>query len=216
VRPEIEAMVKSKGANGNEVELKGATFTMFVPPPLANLDPQGYAALDPALLRKVSATSRADLLGAVDRYYRAFTGRDGSLAPLATGCRRRENGIAASGNAQGGIIDPAMPGFRLYAADCAGELDAGFLARIARLRERRTLLVDERAGLVLDLAALDNPGSTLHVDMPRIGRVKVPDSCLAPWTDLHAQLFRIDAGQISHIEDLVRRVPYGQGSGWKA
>jgi hypothetical protein len=215
-RPEIEAVVRSQSAAGAEVELKGATFTMFVPPLLADLDPQGFAQVDQALLRKVRATPRADMLSAVDRCYQAFTARNASLAPLAADCRRRENGIAASGNPQGRIVDPAQPGFRLYARDCAGELDSGFLARLTRLRERRTMLVDERAGLVLDLATLDNPGAALHVDIPQIGRVKVPDSCLAPWTDLHAQLFRIDAGRISHIEDLVRRVPYGQGSGWKA
>jgi hypothetical protein len=215
-RPEIEAVVKSQTAAGAEVELKGATYTMFVPPLLANLDPAAFAQVDPALLRKAGRTSGADMRGAVDRYYQAFTARNGSLAPLAAGCRRRENGVAASGNPQGRSVDPEKPEFRLYASDCAGELDAGFLARLVQLRERRTLLLDERQGLVLDLALLDNPGSAVSVDIPRAGRVKVPDSCLVPWTDMHAQLFRIDAGRIAHIEGFVRRVPYGQGSGWKA
>jgi hypothetical protein len=156
------------------------------------------------------------MLGAVDRYFEAFARGQGSLAPLAEGCQRRENGIAASDNAAGPIVDPARPEFRLYARDCRGELDAGFLARLVRVRGRRTLLVDEQQGLVLDLALLDNPGSTREVELPQAGRLTVPDSCLAPWTDLHAQLFKIDAGRIAHIEGLVRRVPYGQGSGWQA
>ncbi|MFO1400336.1 MAG: hypothetical protein U1F06_07865 [Steroidobacteraceae bacterium] len=213
-RPEVEAVVKSHGDGGSEVELKGATYTMFVPPLLANLDPQGFAAPDPALSAKGNATPRAALLAAVEQYHEAFTARAGARAPLAAGCRRRENGVAASGNAQAPALDPAVPGFRLYAADCAGELDAGFLARVARLREHRTWLVDEAAGLVLDLATLDNPATTRAVEIPGTGRVQVPASCLAPWTDLHAQLFRIDGGRIRHIEDLVRRVPYGQGTGW--
>jgi hypothetical protein len=215
-RPEIEAVVRSQTAAGAEAELKGATYTMFVPPLLANLDPAAFAQVDPALLRKVGRTSAADMRGAVDRYYQAFTARNGLLAPLAAGCRRRENGVAASGNPQGRIVDPEKHEFRLYARDCAGELDAGFLARLVQLREQRTLLVDERQGLVLDLALMDNAGSAVSVDIPQAGRVKVPDSCLAPWTDMHAQLFRIDAGRIVHIEGFVRRVPYGQGSGWKA
>ncbi|MFO1402896.1 MAG: hypothetical protein U1F30_17090 [Steroidobacteraceae bacterium] len=215
-RPEIEAAVKSHGDGGSEVELKGATYTMFVPPLLANLDPQGFAAPDPALLGRGRATPRADMLAAVAQYHQAFTARDGAQAPLAAGCRRRENGVAASGNAAAKPLDPAVPGFRLYAADCAGELSAGFLARIARLRGHRSWLVDEAAGLVLDLAALDNPATARVVDIPGSGSVQVPASCLAPWTDLHAQLFRIDGGRIRHIEGLVRRVPYGQADGWTA
>jgi hypothetical protein len=215
-RPEIEAVIRRQSGTDAQVELKGATFSMFVPRLLADLDPAGFARPDPALLVRGGGTSRSDLLGAVDRYFEAFTRRNGSLAPLAASCRRRENGRAASDNPQGPIIDPARPGFRLHARDCRGELDAGFLARLVRLRERRTLLVDEEQGLVLDLALLDNPGSATEVELPRVGSLKVPDSCLAPWTDLHAQLFKIEAGRISHIEDLVRRVPYGQGSGWTA
>ena len=213
-RPEVEAVVKSHGDGGSEVELKGATYTMFVPPLLANLDPQGFAAPDPALTGTGRATPRAEMLAAVEQYHAAFSARAGARAPLAAGCRRRENGVAASDNVQAQPVDPAVPGFRLYARDCAGELDAGFLARVARLREHRTWLVDEAAGLVLDLATLDNPATTRAVEIPGAGRVQVPASCLAPWTDLHAQLFRIDGGRIRHIEDLVRRVPYGQGTGW--
>ena len=215
-RPEIEAVIRRHSGTDADVELKGATFSMFVPRLLADLDPAGFARPDPALLGRAGGSSRSDLLGAVDRYFEAFTRRDGSLAPLAGGCKRRENGIAASDNPQGPIIDPGRPEFRLYARDCRGELDAGFLARLVRLRERRTLLVDEEQGLVLDLALLDNPGSSTEVELPRVGSLKVPDSCLVPWTDLHAQLFKIEDGRISHIEDLVRRVPYGQRSGWKA
>ncbi|MCC7462942.1 MAG: hypothetical protein IT480_10840 [Gammaproteobacteria bacterium] len=213
-RPETEAVVKSRSDGGAEVELKGATYTMFVPPLLANVEPQGFARVDPALLASVRATPRAAMLDAVQRYYQAFTGRNGAAAPLAAGCRRRENGIAASDNAEAKAVDPAVPGFRLYGSDCAGELTAGFLARFTRLRGRRTWLVDEAAGLVLDLATLDNPATARSVEIPGYGAVKLPASCLAPWTDLHAAVFRVDAGRISHIETLVRRVPYGQGTGW--
>ena len=34
------------------------------------------------------------------------------------------------------------------------------------------------------------------------------------WSDLHAQLFKVEAGRITHVEELVRRVPYGRESGW--
>ena len=213
-RPEIEAVVRSTSAGGELVELKGATFSMFVPPLLANLDPGAFAQPDPALRRRGRATPRAALLEAVDHYWLAFSERDGARARFAPGCQRRENGVAASDSRDARPIDPANPAFRLYAGDCPTELSRGFLSRLATLREHRALLVDERQGLVLDLAGLDNPATTPSVEVPGFGVVQVPESCRAPWTDLHAQLFRIDAGRIAHIEGLVRRVPYGQGTGW--
>lgn len=214
-RPELAAAVIKRGDGEREVELKGATFTMFVPPLLANLDPDAFDQPDPALLRRTSARNKRDLIDAADRYFDAFVRRDDTLAPLADNCVRRENGIAANNNAQGPIIDPSHPKFRLYARDLADELNAGFLAGLTHLRQRRTLLADKSQGLVLDLALLDNPATNKKIKVAGVGEVAVPDSCLVPWTDMHAQLFKITSGRITHIEDLVRRLPYGQSSGWR-
>lgn len=214
-RPEFEATITRRDGQNADVELKGATFSMFVAPLLADLDPKAFPRPDAALTKSVSNASRADLLGAVDKYYDAFSAMDGASAPLAAGCKRRENGIAACDNAEGKVIDQDNA-FRLYARDLAGELSTGFLARLAKLRDRRTLLVDEKQGLVLDLALLDNPAAATTLEVPNVGRLKLPAFCTTPWTDLHAALFKIDGNRIAHIEDLVRRVPYGQESGWKA
>ena len=215
-RPEIEAAVSRRTSPDQEIELKGATFSMFVPPLLADLKPEGFSQLPAVLLKRPGRMSRPDLTGAVDRYFEAFTRKDATLAPLAEACARRENGSAANGNPEGPQIDPARPDYRLLARDCAGELDAGFLAGLTQVRERRSLLVDVEQGLVLDLALLDNQGAAATIEINGAGRLTVPGSCRSPWTDMHAQLFKIDDSRIVHIEDLVRRVPYGQGSGWKA
>ena len=215
-RPEVAAAVMRGGSGEQEVELKGATFTMFVPPLLADLDPDAFGQPAPALLQRMPARDRQSLTGAVDRYYDAFITRNASLAPLAADCVRRENGVPASHNTGGPQPDPSRPEFRLYAGDCAAELNAGFLAGLTRLRARRKLLVDRFQGLVLDLALLDNPARNKRVKVEGMGEVAVPDSCRAPWTDMHAQLFKIAAGRITYIEDLVRRLPYGQSHGWEA
>lgn len=212
-RPEFEATVTRRDGQNADIELKGATFTMFVARLLADLDPKAFPKPDAALTKAVSGATRANLLAAVDQYYRAFSEKNGALAPLAAGCKRRENGIDACNNPQGPAIDGE---FRLFSKDLAGELTTGFLARLAKLRGRRTMLVDEKQGLVLDLALIDNGAATTSLEVPGAGRLKLPSSCTAPWTDLHAALFKIDGGKIAFIEDLVRRVPYGQGSGWTA
>lgn len=215
-RPELAAAVIKSSNEEQEVELKGATFTMYVPPRLANVDPDAFERPAPALLRRSPARDRQSLTAAVNRYYDAFNTRDASLAPLAPDCVRRENGILASNNSNGPQPDPANPDFRLYAGTCAAELNAGFLAGLTRMRDRRTLLVDKAQGLVLDLTLLDNPARKSHVEVHGVGEIAVPASFLAPWTDMHAQLFKVNSGNITYIEDLVRRLPYGQASGWQA
>jgi len=215
-RPELAAAVIKSSNGEQDVELKGATFTMYVPPLLADLDPDAFGQPAPALLQRPPSADRNALKAAVDHYYDALITRDASLAPLAADCVRRENGVPASHNANGPQPDPSHPEFRLYAGDCAAELNGGFLAGLTHLRDRRSLLVDKAQGLVLDLALLDNPARNTHIKVAGVGEIAVPASCLAPWTDMHAQLFKISSGKITYIEDLVRRLPYGQASGWQA
>lgn len=210
---EIEAVIPRPELPAKTGGLRASVQTMYMAPPIADLNRDGFAQPAAALLRRTSAR-RSDLTAAVERYFEAFARKDGSLAPLAPGCIRRENGVPACNNAQGPLIDKSKPEFRLFARDIAAELTAGFLAGIVKLRSHRTLAVDESQGLVLDLAVLDNPGITKSVAIAGPGDIALPASLRTPWTDLHAQLFKVESGKITHIEDLVRRVPYGQKSPW--
>lgn len=210
---EMEAIVARPELPAKGAALSTATQTMFAPPLLADLDATAFAEPHPVLLRRAAA-SRRDLMAGVDGYFEAFVRRRGALAPLGPGCIRRENGHLACNNPDGPAVDESKPAFRLFARDCAGELDAGFLASLVTLRGRRSLVVDESRGLVLDLALLDNPATSTSTSVAGVGELAVPASFRAPWTDLHAQLFKLQGGKIAYIEGLVRRLPYGQASGW--
>ncbi len=212
---EVEAIISRPELPAKGAVLARSTQTMFMPPLTADLNPAGFDKPAPALTRPSSA-ARKDLTGAVERYFEAFVRKDASLAPLASGCIRRENGVMACKNSEGPVIDKSKPDFHLFARDCPGELNAGFLASLVKLRSRRTIVTDENQGLVLDLALLDNSGTAKSVTVAGTGDLSVPASFRTPWTDLHAQLFKVEAGRIAHIEGLVRRVPYGQKSGWEA
>jgi hypothetical protein len=67
----------------------------------------------------------------------------------------------------------------------------------------RNWLIDAELGLVLNLAFVDIAGT-----------VTTPAAFRTPSTDLHAQLIKVDGGEILMIEDIVRRVPYGLRSPW--
>ncbi len=133
--------------------------------------------------------------------------------PLADGCVRRENGVAASNNPDGPVVDPGRPEFGVFAGSCSRQLDLGYAAALSEVR-RRPLVVDTAAGMVLDLALFDYSGAVRTVAIEGMGQVAAAASFAAPITDIHAQLFKIDAGKIVRIEGAVRRVPYGQSSPW--
>ncbi len=78
------------------------------------------------------------------------------------------------------------------------------MATLTEVRGRRSLIVDTTQGLALDVLMRDNPATSRSA----------PAEFLAPWTDLHAQLFKVEAGRIAHVEELVKRLPYGRESGW--
>jgi len=210
---EIETVIARPEAPGGSGELAPATFTMFVPRLLSDLNRDGFDKPAAALLRRTSWASRNSLTGAVDEYFQAFSSMDSSLAPLAARCVRRENGNYLVMQQGMPVSNPEPP----TSPDNVTEwLNAGFLAGLTSVSERRTLLVDRKQGLVLELALLSNSAGKKMTSVNGVGEIRVPDTFLAPWTDLHVQLFKISSGKISYIEDLVRRVPYGQGSGWRA
>lgn len=209
---EIENIIVRPEKTGHWGKLAGATFTMFVPSLISDLNEYGFERPAAALLKRTGRASRQSLTAAVDAYFNAYSKRDSSLAPLARDCARRENGRFLV--MQKGIPTPVDKAMHDTAGNLKAWLNAGFLPELTSISQQRNLLVDRKQGLVLNLTLLNNAARNKTVNVKGAGKIPVPDTFLAPWTDLHAQLFKVDSGRITHIEDLVRRVPYGQGSGW--
>ncbi len=212
---EIETIIARPEAMGQRGELKAATNTMFQAPYLADVDQDAFEAV-PAVLQTAVPGERAAIERALENYHRAIARRDASLASFSDDCIRRENGINACDNPNGPQFSEAQPDLRFYAGDLATEINRGYLAQLTKAREHRTWVVDERQGLALDLCIFDNAAAATAVNLAGVGEAKVPRSFLTPWTDLHAALYKVEDGKIAHIEDLNRRVPYGQKSGWTA
>lgn len=181
-------------------------------------DPRGFISPDAALLEplaKDQRTPRAEMIEITKKYLQGFARKDASVIPFAAECRIRENGIVATGNANGPAIDPAHPDFHLFSGSCADEINRGFFGSVEKPRDAFPLVVDEQQGLVLNLALYDNEGNVKSVAVPGVGTVAVPQNLLRPITFLKPQLFKIEGGKIREIDGLSWPVPFGMSSGWK-
>jgi hypothetical protein len=211
---EIEVVIARPEQANEWGQLNQATHSMFIAPLLADVNPQAFAASAPRPRSAPGgATSGSDLLTAVERYYEGLQKRQGAIVPFSQDCQRFENGVAASNNLNGPIVDAKHPEFGVFAASLSEQLDLGYVARLSRAR-RRPLVIDTEAGVVLDLALFDYSGAVRSVAIKGVGEVAAAASFAAPCTDIHAQLFWIEAGKIARIETAVRRVPYGLASPW--
>ena len=191
------------------------TAGVMTPRLIDELDASKFTVPSPVLLGPVaSAETREQLLGATNGYFDAFRQRQGSLAPLDVQCWRRENGMMVTGNPDGPIVDPAHPQFHLFSGSCVEEIDRGFFSALWKIREVRPLVVDEKQGLVLNLAFLDNEGDAKSVAVQGTGVVEVPTELRRPITFLTPQLFKIDNGRIRAIDGLSWPVPFGMRSAW--
>jgi hypothetical protein len=191
------------------------TAGVMTPRLIDEVDPEGFVSPGVALLAPLSKPETRDqLIAATSRYFEGFAQSKGSVTPFDAQCSRRENGIMATNNADGPVVDPAQPAFHLFSQGCAQETDRGFFSTLFKVRGTRQLVVDERQGLVLDLSFYDNGGSTKSVSVAGVGNVAVPSNFLRPISFMKPQLFKIENGNIRVIEGLSWPVPFGMGSGW--
>jgi hypothetical protein len=214
---EIETIVVREQLRPGSGGLGANTAGVMTPKMIDELKPKGFLSTDAALWQPLPAaerTPRDRLIAATDQYFDGFTQTNGSQVPFAEKCSRRENGIPATNNPDGPVVDPAQPAFRVFSQSCAQELDRGFFSALSKVRDRRLLAVDEEHGLVLDLALFDNEGDVKSVSVPGVGKVAIPSEFLRPITYIVPQLFKIEKGQIRRIEALAWPVPYGMRSGW--
>ncbi len=193
------------------------TAGIMTPRMIDQLDPKAFVSPDAALLEPVAPSARVpreQLVAATKSYFDGFAQSKGSVVPFDDKCSRRENGMAATDNSAGPVADPAQPAFRVFSASCGGELDRGFFSSLAKVRDRRLLVVDEEQGLVLNVAMFDNRGNVKSVAVNGVGNVAVPREFLRPISFMQPQLFKIEGGKIREIEGISWAVPYGMRSVW--
>jgi hypothetical protein len=163
--------------------------------------------------------TREDLLKIGLSYYDALTSEDGTRAPFAKECERRENGMTTAGGKPPKPEDlppgGAMPtgGFGSTPMDCEGQLSAGVFSYITEIRPHM-VVADVQKGISVGFSMFRHDGTK-----------RLPKDA-APGTDnktrwgqfnmaaLH--IYKIRNGKLYEIEAPGAMLPYGVKSGYEA
>ncbi|MBN9505712.1 MAG: hypothetical protein J0I69_06760 [Altererythrobacter sp.] len=133
--------------------------------------------------------SRADLIRIANYYFDAVernTGHD--YYPFTDDCLRHENGMVIVG-------PPGTIGMRGQPVQgCKEQLQTSLIGAVTGIRDRRYVAVDRERGIVFSFAFFDHR----PID----------------WTWQLGELFKIEGENISRIEAIFIRGPYGVCSGW--
>jgi hypothetical protein len=176
----------------------------------------------PAFLETIPADrrmSRADLIATANKYFTGMQRNDGKGDyPFADDCSRIENGMqSTNAPTPAGQTRPDPKTASNYSGQwsCREQFESGLLHFVNRIRDRRYVAVDEERGLVFSFVFFDHSaGETRNFTTPDGRRVTAGPA--QPWTWYIAELFKVENGQLSQIEAVLERVPYGMNSGWSS
>jgi hypothetical protein len=158
--------------------------------------------------------ARGRLLHIAASYYDALDNNNGSLAPFADDCVRRENGMQTVRNPV--PADPTQ-GFGLIGSlGCAKQLDTNFFEYIDTIDNRRVWIADEVNGLAIGFSHFR------HSMKKKVFRIYgVPGmeerrmDNQRPFDMPAAHIFKVWGGQIHEIEAVGLLAPYNSPTGWE-
>jgi len=158
-------------------------------------------------------------------YYDALTLSNGSIAPFATDCGRRENGMHTAGVGRPAPLPGAPPRGGgpgggpatgpQPAGDCAGQLDSRVMSYIRAIDLRRVWIADEEKGLVFGLSMFRHPmdENPLQIIYPD-GSKGTRQMNFKPFDLPAAHIYKISGRQIHEIEAMGFTMPYLSKNGW--
>jgi len=216
----VEIALRLKLANGKITEIEHLVARNLRDSSLANLETPR-----PGLLAKVPTAERStreQLLKIGASYYDALVGGNGSAAPFADDCARRENGMQTSSNktppketpiSNAGAASGSMA--KLGALGCAAQINTHVFDYIKRIEPRRVWIADVETGLVFGLSQFRQPmqeNSVKIVGVPGIDSVPMN---FKPFDLPAAHIFKVRDGKIHQIEALGTVLPYDSKTGWE-
>jgi hypothetical protein len=206
----VELALRLKVQNGQIVEMEHLVARGLNERNLPNLKtPRAvFSTSVPAAQR----STRADMLKIGASYYDALDDNDGSKAPFADDCVRRENGMQTTSNPP-----PEKPGgiASMGALGCAKQLDTGTFQYIDKIDNRRVEMADPETGLVMGLSHFHHPMKDKFVTIKGVPGVDKIDMNFDPFDLPAAHIFKVSGGKIHEIEAMGFRADYQSPTGWE-
>lgn len=170
----------------------------------------------PGLLATIPASAREprdELLRIGASYYDALDQNNGSLAPFADDCVRRENGMQTTSNPPpketGGLATFGAMG-------CAEQLDTNVMSYIDTIGNRRVEIADPETGLVFGLSHFHHSMKNRSIKIVGVPGIETNDmSNTKPFDLPAAHIYKVRGGTIHEIEAMGFVMPYGSKSGWE-
>ena len=207
----VEVAIRLKLVNGEITEMEHLVARGLGDRNLSNLQTPraAFTTAVPAAQRN----TRDDMLKIGASYYDALDDNDGSKAPFADDCVRRENGMQTTGNPP-----PAKPGgiASMGALGCKAQLDTGTFQYIDKIDDRRVVLADPETGLVMGLSHFHHSMKQKFVTIKNVPGVDKIDMPFDAFDLPAAHIFKVSGGKIHEIEAMGFMATYGSKTGWEA
>ncbi len=173
-------------------------------------------------------TPREQMLDIGLSYYDALTGEDGTLAPFAQECERRENGSTSVGGKREPKPESAKPqpsanpemaklvnALARVPNTCEGQISAGVFAYITEIKNRRLLVIDEQKGLAVGFSNLYHDSKLKTQKIKGVPGLDSVPSFQGTFNMPAMHFFKIKRGKIYEIEATGLSLPYGTKTGWE-
>jgi hypothetical protein len=206
----VEVAVRLKLENGRITEMEHLVARGLGDRNLRNLEAPraAFTTAVPAAARN----ARDEMLKIGASYYDALDDNDGSKAPFADDCVRRENGMQTTGNPP-----PATPGgiASAGALGCKAQLDTGTFQYIDKIDDRRVTMADPETGLVMGLSHFHHSMKQKFVTIKGVPGVDKIDMPFDAFDLPAAHIFKVSGGKIHEIEAMGFRTDYQSPTGWE-
>ena len=206
----VEVAIRLKLENDEIVEMEHLVARGLGDRNLRNLQAPRAAFVTP--VPAAQRNTRDDMLKIGASYYDALDDNDGSKAPFADDCVRRENGMQTTGNPP-----PATPGgiASAGALGCKAQLDTGTFQYIDKIDDRRVTMADLETGLVMGLSHFHHSMKQKFVTIKGVPGVDKIDMPFDAFDLPAAHVFKVSGGKIHEIEAMGFRADYQSPTGWE-
>lgn len=168
------------------------------------------------------ADSHGRLIYIAKAYYDALDNNNGHLAPFASDCERRENGMRTApfgGPSLGGTVPfggqqrgPSLLGMQ----DCTSQIDSGAFQYITSIDHRRVEIADTVTGLAIGFSHFRHPMTQKKFKITGNPDRQEADMSTQQAFDMPAMhIYKIWGGQIHEIEAIGIVAPYNAPTGWE-